>query len=251
MDSKHNRPPIRGIFSQTKTTVIGSGATARKMETVLYFFARENEDGIIDVQHLGEEVVFGPVERVSLDEFLKTYQSEPELSLRRAREDADRQRDVLHAVARGDKFLKNGKTFSAEFEYGKALSLDEECVRATFGIGQCYILRGEQDKARAVLERLLRLEAAFEAQHKHLFNEFGISLRRSGMHAEALAYYGRAVELCPNDENLHYNMARASHAMGDTEVASLRLAYCLTLNPDHAEAKQFQDFLKRKKPAGG
>jgi tetratricopeptide (TPR) repeat protein len=250
MSKKYSRPPIRGMFSQTKVSVIGTGATVRKTETVLYFFARENEDGIIDVQPLGEEVVFGPVVRVNLDEFLETYQAEPELSLRRAQEDADRQRDVAKAVARGDKFLKKGKTYSAEFEYGKALSLDEECVRATFGIGQCYILRGEQDKAREVLERLLRLEAAFGAQHKHLFNEFGISLRGSGMHAEALAYYTRALDLCPDDENLHYNMARASFDLGDVQAASLRLAHCLALKPGHHEAVQFLNFLKRAHPAG-
>ncbi len=239
------------MFSQTKVSIIGTGATARKVETVLYFFARENEDGILDVQPLGEDVVFGPVTRVSLDEFLETFQAEPELSLSRAKDEAARQRDIQKAVARGDKFLKQGKPFSAEVEYSKALDLDEECVRAIFGIGQCYITRGETDKAREVLTRLVRLDAAFQDEHKHLFNEFGISLRKAGMDVEALAYYARALELCQNDENLHYNMARASFDLGDTQAASLRLAHCLTLNPEHSEAKRFLNFLKRAKPAGG
>ncbi|MDO9632853.1 MAG: tetratricopeptide repeat protein [Humidesulfovibrio sp.] len=250
MSKNDYRPPIRGMFSQTKVSVIGTGTTARKMETVLYYFARENEDGIMDVQPLGEDVVFGPVIRVNLDEFLETYQAEPELSLRRAQEDADHQRDVQKAVARGDKFLKKGKTYSAEYEYGKALNLDEECVRATFGIGQCYILRGELDKAREVLARLVKLEAAFQDEHKHLFNEFGISLRKSGMDAEALAYYTRALELCPGDENLHCNMARASFDMGDSEGATQHLEKCLALNPGHAEAKKFRSFLNRKNKSG-
>ncbi|PKN07706.1 MAG: hypothetical protein CVU73_09800 [Deltaproteobacteria bacterium HGW-Deltaproteobacteria-8] len=250
MSNQPYRQPIRGMFSQTKVSVIGTGATARKMETVLYYFAREHEDGIMDVQALGEDVILGPVIRVNLDEFLETYQAEPEMSLRRAQEDADRQRDVQKAVARGDKFLKKGKTYSAEYEYSKALDLDEECVRATFGIGQCYILRGEQDKAREVLARLVKLEAAFQAKHKHLFNEFGIALRKSGMHAEALAYYTRALELCPDDENLHCNMARASYDLGDVQAAMLHLAHCLAANPGHHEAQQFLVFLKRATPAG-
>ncbi len=248
MSNNIPRQPIRGMFSQTRTSVIGAGATARKTETVLYFYARENEDGILDVQPLGEDVVFGPVVRVGLDEFLETFQPEPELSLRRAQEEADHQRDVQKAVARGDKFLKKGKTFSAEFEYGKALNLDEECVRATFGLGQCYILRGEQDKAREVLARLLRLEAAFSDEHKHLFNEFGIRLRESCMYAEALGYYARALELAPGDENLRYNMARAAFDLGDAKLAAEHLEQCLALNPEHGEAKRFMNFLKRAKP---
>jgi tetratricopeptide (TPR) repeat protein len=251
MSTKPKRTPISGVFSQVKSATIGAGTTVRKTEVVTYFFAKEREDGVLEVQALGDNVVFGPVVTLGLDDFLGQYMPEPQMSLERARVEATRETEIHKALARGDKFQKQGKTFSAEFEYGKALALDEENVRANFGIGLCYIERGETEKAREVLGRLVRLEAAFQDEHKHLFNEFGISLRKSKMDAEALQYYSRAVELCPNDENLHYNMARASFDMGDTEAATLRLAHCLTLNPAHAEAKKFLDFIKRKKPAGG
>jgi tetratricopeptide (TPR) repeat protein len=214
---------------------------------VAYYFAREREDQVLEVQALGPDSrPCGPVTEFSLDGFLKTFMPEPQMSQEHAKAEAGRQGEILKSVARGDKFLQQGKTFSAEFEYGKALTLDEQCVRANFGIGLCYIERGEADKAREVLERLVKLDAAFQDEHKHLFNEFGISLRKASMHAEALAYYARAVDLCPNDENLHYNMARASFDLGDSMATSLRLTHCLTLNPDHVEARQFLDFLKRK-----
>jgi tetratricopeptide (TPR) repeat protein len=251
MTKQPPRPPISGVFSKITASTIGAGTTARKSETVNYFFAKEREDGVLEVQALGESVVFGPVSEVSLDEFLKSFLPEPQMSQQRARAEASRQGEVTKAVARGDKLFKQGKTYSAEYEYDKALALDEESVRANFGIGQCYIARGETDKAREVLTRLVRLEAAFQDQHKHLFNEFGIALRKSGMDAEALAYYARALELCPGDENLHYNMARAAFELGDTQAASLRLAHCLTLNPEHDEATRFLNFLKRAKPTGG
>ncbi len=243
--------PIDAVFFQKLVSAIGTGATARKTEALAYFHAREREDGVIEVQALGpDNAPFGTVREISLDELLERYTLEPQLSLERAREMKAREQEVSKAVARGDKFFKQGKTFSAEFEYGKALGLDEDNVRANFGIGQCYVARGDQAKAREVFQRLVRIDAAFRDEHKHLFNEFGIALRRSGLHAEAMAYYARALELSPADENLHYNMARASFDMGDAVQAAQHLRNGLSLNADHAECRQFLDFLRRTNPDG-
>jgi len=252
MSEQPARQLVRGVFSQTRASQIGTGTTIQKSEVTVYYYAKERADGVIEVQTLGpDNKPFGETREFNLDGFLKTFTVEPQMSLTFSKAEAACQAEIQKAVARGDKFHKQGKTFSAEFEYSKALVLDEESVRANFGIGLCYIERGETDKAREVLGRLVRLEAAFQDEHKHLFNEFGISLRKNKMDAEALAYYSRAVELCPKDENLHYNMARASYDMGDIQAASLRLAYCLTLNPEHAEARKFLDFINRKNSAGG
>ena len=248
MSENKQRQPICGVFSKTKASTIGAGTTARKTETVAYFFVKERADGVLEVQALGDQVVFGPVAQLNLDDFLMEYMPEPQMSQERARAEAVRQGKVQKAVARGDKLFKQGKKYSAEYEYSQALVLDEESVRANFGIGQCFLARGDTGKAHEVFERLLKLDAAFQDQHKHLFNEFGIALRKSGMYAEALAYYGRAVELCPEDENLHYNMGRAFFELGDVDTAKQRLSHCLLLNPEHGEAKRFMTFIKRAKP---
>jgi tetratricopeptide (TPR) repeat protein len=244
------RRPIDAVFSQLMISVIGTGTTARKTELVTYFHAKERPDGVIELQTLVDKKPFGKMKEISLDELLEQYTLEPQLSLERAQEEKAREMEVRKAVARGDKFFKQGKTYSAEFEYGKALDLDEDNVRANFGIGQCYIVRGDTEKARDVFQRLVRLDAAFQDEHKHLFNEFGISLRKSQMHPEALAYYSRALELSPADENLHYNMARAAYGMGDAGLAVQHLRHCLKLNSGHNECLQFQDFLMRKHPDG-
>ncbi len=244
---------ISGVFSQKKTTKIGTGTTARKTEVLTYFRVEEREGGVIEVQALtNDDVAFGPVTRITRDELLANYMPEPQKSQAKAAPPPTPQElEIQKAVARGDKFRKRGETFSAEFEYGKALQLDERNVRANFGIGLCYIDRGEREKAHEVFERLVHLDAAFESEHKHLFNEFGIALRKTGMNAEAMGYYERALALSPLDENLHYNMARAAFDKGDAKAAASSLAACLKLNPEHAEARQFVDFLKRKKLAEG
>jgi len=217
------------------------------VEQYVYYYAQEQEDGILEMQALGaDNELFGAPRTISRDELLGTYMPEPQKSLEYARHKTAQQQEIQTAVARGDKFYKRGETYSAEFEYCKALSLDEENVRANFGVGFCYLARGEHDKARVVFERLVVLEAAFSDEHKHLFNEFGINLRKAGMHAEALSYYARGVELCPSDENLHYNMARAAFDMGEPSLAAQHLSDCLRLNSGHLEALQFVSYLRRK-----
>ena len=252
MNGELSEQRMSGVFFQKVQSSIGTGTTARKTETYVYFFVQERDADTLELQTLApDNTLFGERKTISRDELLESYLPEPQKSLEYARHMASQQQEVQKAVARGDKFYKRGQTYSAEYEYGKALELEEENVRANFGIGLCYIARGEKDKARQVFERLVELEAAFSDEHKHLFNEFGISLRKAGMHAEALSYYARAVALAPNDENLHHNMARAAFEMGQADLTAQHLADCLKLNPEHPEARQFVEYLKRKQQAWG
>jgi len=244
---------ISGVFSQKKIAKIGTGTTARKTEIIAYFFVEEREDGTIVVQPLAaDDVPFGPKTEITREDLLANYMPEPQKSMvRTAAVLSPAEQEIQRAVARGDKFRKRGESFTAEFEYNKALQIDMSNVRANFGIGLCYIDRGEREKAHEVFERLVQLDAAFEDEHKHLFNEFGISLRKSGMQGEAMEYYQRALALSPQDENLHYNMARAALDKGEPKTAAQHLMACLKLNADHAEAKQFVEYLRRKKLAEG
>ncbi len=243
---------LSGVFSQKKTAKIGTGTTARKTEVVSYYFVEEREDGTMLVQALTtSDVPFGPKTEITREELLESYLPEPQKTLAHARAALTPQEmEIQKAVARGDKFRKRGENFTAEYEYNKALAMDERNVRANFGIGLCYITRGETDKAKEVFERVVKIDAVFEDEHKHLFNEFGISLRKSGMHAEAMDYYRRALDLSSEDENLHYNMARAAYDQGDQGLSLVYLKSCLALNPKHEEANQFVDFLKRRKAQG-
>lgn len=77
-------------------------------------------------------------------------------------------------------------------------------------------------------------------------NDSGISARRSGKFDEALLSYSRALELRPDDEGLHYNMARACFEKGDMAGAFACLDAALKINPDFALAQELRDYLKSK-----
>jgi tetratricopeptide (TPR) repeat protein len=107
--------------------------------------------------------------------------------------------------------------------------------------------RGEATKAKDILGRIVGLDAAFAPEHKHLFNEFGISLRKSRMVDQSIEYYTRALTMTETDENLHYNAARAYFDKGDLQKCREHLDRALALNPAHEEVAKFIEFLDKKK----
>jgi tetratricopeptide (TPR) repeat protein len=155
-------------------------------------------------------------------------------------------RELNKTIARGDRYRANGEHFSAEMEYGSALKVDEENVRANFGLGITYLERGEGGKAENIFERLVKLDAAFEEEHKHLFNEFGIKLRKNKMLVQSITYYERAMELSAYDENLFYNLARAYLDDKKIEKSLEFLLKSLNINPTLEPAVKFLQWLVTK-----
>jgi tetratricopeptide (TPR) repeat protein len=238
---------LTSVFSKESTSKIGTGTTARTTKQIMYFYAQEREDGKFDLQALSPtNVPFGPKTEIGTEELLKDYMPEPQ---KYNKEVLPAMREVTKLAATGDRHRLKGETFSAEFEYGKALKIDVENVRANFGIGLCYLSRGDKDKARQVFERVCGLEDAFASEYKHLFNEFGINLRKQTMFDEAVVYYQKALGTSPGDENIHYNIARAAYAKNDLATTKEHLKQCLTMNPQHPEAGKFVKYLRKEAEA--
>jgi len=234
---------IEGVFSIETTGKIGTGTTARKVKQVALYYAKESENGVIGLQLLNEKKVpFGPVTEVSKDELLADYLPMPQMF----KEVVGNLRKVQKAVARGDKFRKRGESFTAEFEYANALTLDEQNVRANFGIGLCLLERDEEEKAKEVFDRIIKIDSAFEDEHKHVFNEYGIALRKKKLSDQAADYYRRALEITENDENLWYNYGRALFDREDWAGCAEAATRCLAVNPDHKEGSKMLAYLTKK-----
>jgi tetratricopeptide (TPR) repeat protein len=237
---------IEGVFSIERMAKIGTGTTARRVKQTALYYARQLDETTIELQGLNpRNVPFGQTERVTKEELLADYLPMPQLF----KEVVGNLRQVQKAVARGDKFRKRGETFTAEYEYANALNLDEQNVRANFGIGLCLLARDESDKAKQVFERILGIDSAFSDEHKHLFNEYGIELRKKKLFGQAVDYYRRALELSADDENLWYNLARAQFERSDYAKALEAVTRCLELDPGHEEGRKMLDYMTRKKLA--
>ncbi len=234
---------IKGVFSTQTLMKIGTGTTQRKTIQKSYWMATELDDGTVEIQPLNKNYVpSGPKKIITKEELLEKYVPEPEFY---TYEVYPKIRELNKTIARADRHRMRGETYSAEFEYNNALKVDEENIRANFGLGLTYLERGDTEKANNIFERLVKLDAAFEKEHKHLFNEFGIKLRKNKMYNQCLEYYGRALDLAKDDEHLYYNIARCYFELKDFDKCKEMLEKSLELNPDFKEGKKFMEFLKK------
>ncbi len=242
-DLEDEKTRIQGVFSSQSLVKVGTGATQKKAIQKTYWFVKELDDDQVEIQPLNVNYIpSGPKNIIPKEEILDKFSPEPEFYTYTV---FPKMREVSKTVARADRHRQKGELYSAEYEYGNALKVDEENIRANFGLGLTYLERGDKDKASNIFERLVKLDTAFEKEHKHLFNDFGINLRKQEMYDQALEYYTRALELVENDEHLHYNIARIHFAFKKYNNAFEHLKQALQINPEFEEAKKFVLYLKK------
>lgn len=242
---KEEREQIKGVFSSQEVKKVGTGTTTRKVIQKEFWYAEETDDGQIMVQPMNANYVpSGSKKIITLDVFLNKFSPELEFYIQTV---FPRMRELNKTIARADRHRKLGESFSAEFEYNNAIQVDEESVRANFGLGLTYLERGQTDKADDIFQRIVKLEAAFEKEHKHLFNEFGINLRKNKMNDQSVEYYHKALELFNTDENLYCNLARAYFDSGKYVEALDNLLAALKLDPTNEFALKFLTWMMGKK----
>ncbi|WP_428560032.1 MAG: tetratricopeptide repeat protein [Solidesulfovibrio sp. DCME] len=220
---------ISGIFSCKATIKVGFGVTKRAALSETFWFVKELESGRFQVQSL--DMNFKPQGtpiEISRDKLFEDYHLEPDLSYRL----------LSQPLLVGDHYRVTAKYANAEKEYLKIKGIDEDNIRANFGLGLVYLAMNKADKAVYIFDRLVGLEETFEPRHKHLFNEFGINLRKKGLFDEALKYYFRARELSQDDDHLLLNIARVYFEQNRLTEAEAAAREALALNPDLAEAKR-------------
>ncbi|GFK92771.1 Lipopolysaccharide assembly protein B [Fundidesulfovibrio magnetotacticus] len=235
------RDKIKGIFSTQSIQKVGTGTTTRKTIQKTYWFVEELEENQLEIQPLNKNYIpSGPKRKITIEDLLAKFAPEPEFYISTV---YPKLQELSRTIQKGERHREKGEIFSAELEFGQALKVDEENVRANFGLGLTYLDRGEAHKANDIFERLVRLDAAFEPEHKHLFNDFGISLRKNKMLDQALDYYRKAESLTESDENLFYNIARAYFEKDNATQCLEYLKNALRLNPELVEARKFVKYL--------
>lgn len=209
-----------------------------------YWLARKLDGDIFELHELNDSnIPAGPKKTVIGKEFSEKYVLELNYWQQRVRPAMDKLDQTLE---RGEAHREQGELYSAELEYTDALAVDESNVRATFGLGLTYLEKGDVEKAKEVFSKVLELKSAFSVEHKHMFNDFGISMRKNGMYREALQYYNRGMDLDSEDENLFFNIARTHFEAGDWESCIRFLTMCLEKNRGVLEARKFCSYLIKK-----
>ncbi len=223
---------LKGVFSSTYVHGEPEVSDAPRR----YWYARQIDENLVNIQMLDENYLPSPYQHlINRSLFLERFTLEPDLGYRL----------FTQKVLKGDWYRKQGLNVEAKIEYQQVLRIDEENIRANFGLGLAYLGLNQPEKSRHALEKLVGMDESFSTEHKHLFNEFGIALRKKGLFDEALSYYARAKELCADDENLRLNISRAWLEKGDTERSYQELKGCLEINPDFRQGLAFLAYQRK------
>jgi len=220
---------IRCAFSTSRKTKLGMGSSARTRTTRVMWFVEQLGDDAFDVRRINNKhVPAGNAETIPMRRLLSEFTPEPAYYEDKV---IPAVRELEETLEQGDAHRARGRLYSAEMEYDKALGIEERNVRALFGLGLVFLERGEKKRTRALLSELVQVKAAFDGKNQHLFNEFGIALRKSLLFDEAVTYYRRGLDFVTTDENLYYNLARAHYENGNWEESLDALVLSNRLNP--------------------
>lgn len=235
--------------SDKEQSKLGVGGTAKAAERQVYYFAERTEDGALYVQPLNSNFIpAGEKTPLEPDKFLSRYKPEPLVFYNKVKPAMD---SLRQSMDKAENHLRANKLDLAEKDFKKALAVDSENIKAIFGLGITYLTGGKLDEAGEVFQNIMALDLAFVPEHTHLFNEFGIKMRKAGMLDKALEYYQKAIKLNAKDEHLHFNMARIHFDAKDYVKTSQSLAQALTLAPEFQVAAKMLRVVEKliEKPA--
>jgi len=236
-------PPFKVVVSEKKTQKLGMGASGQKVESSILYYAEKSDDGKLFIQPLnGQHVPSGRKNYLEDAEFCRRFRPEPLIFYNQVKPAMDSLEDALD---RADRHRKAERYDKAQEAYSKALAYDPDNIKAIFGMGIASLAIGDTEDGSQIFEKLMELEMPFSPENKHLFNEFGIRMRKAGMLQEALQWYTKALECADLDPHLYYNLGRVHFELSRPEVAARNLETALDIDPGLAPAEKLLNAVRK------
>lgn len=241
---------VDAVYFERKKMNIGAGGTSKTKVENIHYHIVEIEGDQLNVEMLNAQgkrtgMVVETIDKETfLSRFFSCFEHEcqffPKLSQVEGKERAKK------LAENGDRLKEHNEMKQAELEYGNALKFDEKSARANYGMAKVLIETGREDDGKNLLKKLTKMDDVFEKENKHLFNEIGIDLRKQKLYEEASEYYTKAISIDPEDEALHYNLARLHKDCNEYQEALNAIKKALKIKPDFKEGKEFHDWLQAR-----
>ena len=229
---------VMGVYSHSTKYEYRPGDEGSRYLNSTYWFVRKRDDEVYEVRPLdGNHIPSGVVKLVPKAEFLKYYT--PELSYYQ-NNPLPCLLSLQEKVGMGRRMFNADRLDRAERAFIDAvLAPDREEGGEGNELEQVYADQRHFTRLRDMVDRLLNTDEEFRETERHRFNEFGIDLRKQSRYDDSIRYYTKALEVNEDDENLHFNIARAYHGKGRFDECRAHLGRALTINPEMEEAKGF------------
>lgn len=125
------------------------------------------------------------------------------------------------------------------------IKVAEETARNDFSEGLRSFQQGQRKQAMIAFEKPLLMNTPWLAKHKHMFSDFGSTLRKIKIFGLAMRYHSKALSLSPNETNILFNIARVYICLGDKESAKKCLKTVLKNKPHLKEALLLQKYIDK------
>lgn len=90
----------------------------------------------------------------------------------------------------------------------------------------------DREAALAALEQIAHSSDGIVPEHKHMFRDFGVALRKKDLPDIALSCGLRVLELSPDDDHGHFNLARILCALGAYDKAALHVEKAMSIDAE-------------------
>jgi tetratricopeptide (TPR) repeat protein len=238
-----NSKEVLGVYSQNIKTTIGTGTTAQKTVHKTYHYVTRSGINYFAQPLNEQDIPSGMVTTITERKFIAGFTPEVYYYQRKT---LPALRSLHAKIEKGDAAFAKGELDEAERAFADALLLDPENPKANLGMGTVQCTKENFDKLAEIIQVLLNLDAVFLEEQRKEFNLFGIALRKNKRYSEAIRFYNKALEINHDDENLHFNIARAYYDTDQKDKALKHIERALEINPEQEAAILFKNFLLKK-----
>lgn len=177
---------------------------------------------------------------------------------------SDDERSAREYYRQGREHLVKKRYNEAIFEFKRALEIYEVFGEAYELMAKAYLGKGQRGEylkhlknalvRYAMVENMLKAKTLYH-QVKEMdptftnpFNDLGIARHIKGHYPEALRHFKHALELTPGDADVHFNISRCYHSIGEEDKAKVHLTHAITIRPDFEEAIAFYEMITGDSP---
>lgn len=177
----------------------------------------------------------------------RPQQEQQEASARRAAPEQEQQLIFAPSQPAEDTSGDGDEEFR-RLELARKAKQIEASMRETFRKTLLRLKRPkERHAALTALEQMAESKEGIVPEHRHMFRDFGVQLRKQSQPDTALPFSRRVVKLAPGDDHALFNMARVLCDLRKFEEAEQLLAQAMKIDASEPVYRRLRDYIMREK----